>query len=449
MTWLCLLQNRMIRSGLGRGLSVLSRNSLSIRSYHLYASGLGCHGALGDGITTEVTEENSPLRVESVKELDIVSADCGWGHSAVVTYDGNLYAFGRTHDMRNTVKVGRLWNKNPLLAKLMVNFGAFLSVDEPLPRHIEILDENHNRKTIAGVRCSAGTTAAITDDGQVCMFGSNRYGQCGIGNLDSFVWQPTQLKNVNESIVDVALGFQHGLALSRNGEVYVWGKGERGQLGNGITLEDKVQVRETPEKLSKDYFENEKVISVGAGFNSSLVLTENGNLFVWGKFQGIGLAAKGRQNHEDAIYPRKVEFLESCDVNISSIHCGHFYFLARDKSAGELWMWGMVPDNVSTEALKAKVGISNALDDSSKSIFKLLDTGVDRTVHNPFKVPIKLQKTDEIFAGYDRFYIKRSNGQVSRMDWSLIEVPITSQGPYPKFKSIHVGWKHMLLLAYE
>ena len=35
--------------------------------------------------------------------------------------------------------------------------------------------------------------------------------------------------------LQVSLGFQHGAALTHNGRVATWGKGERGQLGNGLT----------------------------------------------------------------------------------------------------------------------------------------------------------------------------------------------------------------------
>ena len=67
----------------------------------------------------------------------------------------------------------------------------------------------------------------------IVILGNNRFGQCGIGNSNTFVWEPTLLSGISSDmyIVDVSLGFQHGLALSRCGKVFVWGKGERGQLG--------------------------------------------------------------------------------------------------------------------------------------------------------------------------------------------------------------------------
>jgi alpha-tubulin suppressor-like RCC1 family protein len=36
--------------------------------------------------------------------------------------------------------------------------------------------------------------------------------------------------------VDVALGFQHAACVTAAGAVLTWGKGERGQLGNGERL---------------------------------------------------------------------------------------------------------------------------------------------------------------------------------------------------------------------
>ena len=149
-------------------------------------------------------------------------------------------------------------------------------------------------------------------------------------------------------------------------------------------------------------------------------------------------------------------FPENSDVKITSIYSGHFYFLARDEMAGTTWMWGMVPDYISAEALRNKVKDSGDVESTWKnSLFGFLDKGADRTVHEPFRIPMKtLESTEEIFAGFDRFYIVRklnNNDVVYRMDWNLDELEISyNHEAFPNsVNSIHVGWKHMLLLSSE
>ena len=68
-------------------------------------------------------------------------------------------------------QVGRLWNKHPFLAKVSVKLGASLSVDEPVPRKINVLNDKNESVQVVKVKCSAGTTAAITSQGNVYMFG--------------------------------------------------------------------------------------------------------------------------------------------------------------------------------------------------------------------------------------------------------------------------------------
>lgn len=48
--------------------------------------------------------------------------------------------------------------------------------------------------------------------------------------------QVTGLPDAEEDPVeDACLGFQHALVRTRGGRAFAWGKGERGQLGNGAT----------------------------------------------------------------------------------------------------------------------------------------------------------------------------------------------------------------------
>ena len=72
---------------------------------------------------------------------------------------------------------------------------------------------------------------ACSDDGMVFTFGQSKYGQLGLGQTSS-VTMPTELQTIND-IVRVCSGRYHCAAMATTGGLYMWGWGERGQLGQG------------------------------------------------------------------------------------------------------------------------------------------------------------------------------------------------------------------------
>ena len=78
--------------------------------------------------------------------------------------------------------------------------------------------------------------AAVSDQGLVFTWGRGNSGQLGRGNVtnEDSVNQVTSLNGVK--IIDVACGDAHTCALSLDGDVYTWGAGQVGQLGHGDYL---------------------------------------------------------------------------------------------------------------------------------------------------------------------------------------------------------------------
>lgn len=112
---------------------------------------------------------------------------------------------------------------------------------------------------------------------QLWSWGAGESGQLGSGRCKTKE-VPSQFSvhdtNGNEvAIVDVSCGFAHTLALSDVGEVYVWGLNKHGQLGTG----NRNQLYK-PTPLGKEFTAK----SVVASHNSSAVVTPSGQLFTWG-----------------------------------------------------------------------------------------------------------------------------------------------------------------------
>ena len=90
-------------------------------------------------------------------------------------------------------------------------------------------------------------TVALKADGTVWAWGYNAHGELGIGTAGGDHDHPEQvLRKENQSdpdsnnvpltnIVKIAVGAYHNLALTADGQVYAWGWGIYGSLGDGDT----------------------------------------------------------------------------------------------------------------------------------------------------------------------------------------------------------------------
>ncbi|XP_075577422.1 LOW QUALITY PROTEIN: X-linked retinitis pigmentosa GTPase regulator [Pelecanus crispus] len=180
------------------------------------------------------------------------------------------------------------------------------------------------------ISCGDEHTAIVTGNGKLYMFGSNNWGQLGLGSKNT-VSKPTCVKALKPEKTKLAVcGRNHTLVYTEKGNVYAAGGNSEGQLGLGDTEE-----RTTFHLIS--FFTNQhKIKQLAAGSYTSAAVTEDGQLFVWGdNSEGqIGLA--------DEAY---VSLPCQVDVGkpVSSVSCG-YYHSALITGDGELYTFGE-PEN--------------------------------------------------------------------------------------------------------
>jgi alpha-tubulin suppressor-like RCC1 family protein len=147
------------------------------------------------------------------------------------------------------------------MLQMMNQFSLSQGMDTLIPLEIKFPLEEKAKKLV----CSAALTLVLTESGKVYTFGANSFGQCGIGKESISVQDPELIAiGEEEEVVDIAAGYQHALAVTKNGAVFAWGKGERGQLGFGTANVS------TPQEVIA--LKNKKVVEVSAGFNHSSAL---------------------------------------------------------------------------------------------------------------------------------------------------------------------------------
>jgi len=269
---------------------------------------------------------------------DVQHATVGWGVSAFLDTQGTLRIVGRPHDLVSLLRLNRMpgslrrWiNRNhdtsatTPVGNMISNLigwatGSLSDIPEKketwkIAEKFSLLDDwtkveiNNNNKIgkrsskfdtrIKQLACGPGFLAIIAECGSLYTMGVNNRGQCGTGTITNNIWTPQPVRGLSvtsvkigggdkisddiasaqdQPIVQVCLGFQHGYALSKEGQVYSWGKASRGQLGRVVDSDQDPWAR--PIKIDND---TQRVVQIGAGFHHGALLTEDNNVFIWGK----------------------------------------------------------------------------------------------------------------------------------------------------------------------
>ena len=100
-------------------------------------------------------------------------------------------------------------------------------------------------KTITTVAVGEMHTLALCADGTLAAWGSNSNGQLGINSTtDSLVPVAVDTSGflLGKTVIAVAAGYNHSLALCSDGTVAAWGSNDNGQLGNNSTTDSWVPV---------------------------------------------------------------------------------------------------------------------------------------------------------------------------------------------------------------
>ena len=211
----------------------------------MYSWGWNCYGnlGLGDKLERLSPEKLDPLAAPSgehdaangggtsasggdIDTIDIVA--CGWRHSAAITVRGRLFTFG--------------WSRYGQL-------GHGDNEERLRPHELSSLGK------IKVVQAGWRHTVAIDSAGKLFSWGWNRFGQLGIGSTDDQnrpcpVAGP--LANTSCTVANVCCGWRHTLALTDAGELFAFGRGVNGQLGNGTTEDAHIPQPVTPPADEKE-----------------------------------------------------------------------------------------------------------------------------------------------------------------------------------------------------
>ncbi|XP_016016524.2 probable E3 ubiquitin-protein ligase HERC6 [Rousettus aegyptiacus] len=189
------------------------------------------------------------------------------------------------------------------------------------------------------VSCGKEHSLAVCHKGRVFAWGAGSEGQLGIEECKEKIFTPKKIKTLTGiKIIQVSCGDYHSLALSEDGQVYSWGKNSQGQLGLGKEFSSQA----SPQRVRS--LEGIPVAQVAAGGAHSFALSLSGTSFGWGSNNTGQLALSGNNTPVQSYKPYSIGALKSLDVIY--ISCGYEHtavltqngkvFTFGDNSCGQL-----------------------------------------------------------------------------------------------------------------
>ena len=138
-------------------------------------------------------------------------------------------------------------------------------------------------KNVVQLASGSNFTIALTADNLLFAWGSNTNGQFGNGTtsvtpITSPVAIPMTGVLSGKTIIQIACGDSFVMALDSTGQIYAWGVGTSGQLGDGLST-----TGGTPVAVSTSGALNGKVVTrISAGATYAAACTSDGGLYTWG-----------------------------------------------------------------------------------------------------------------------------------------------------------------------
>jgi alpha-tubulin suppressor-like RCC1 family protein len=201
----------------------------------VYMWGRGDYGQLGLG--PKLLSVNEPTLLDYLSDVEIIDIACGTQHSAAVDREGRLYTWGYNGSNISDSALG---------------LGPATGVHQMVPALVETLFND--------VRCFS-----INDWKYTFTHKNVMPEEC----ISTLLLQGCPMASVD-------CGDKHTIALSADGEIWTWGNGANGRLGNGDVIG-----LDYPEPM--EFFDSVSCVEVAAGRNFSLALRNDGVIFGWGK----------------------------------------------------------------------------------------------------------------------------------------------------------------------
>lgn len=290
-----------------RVLSLSGARTLHTHSNHtcatLDSSLIQCWGRNNKGNLGDQSTIDRAQRVDVANLVGSVETVTGGSHTCSLQQSGRVRCWG--DNSQGQLGKGDV-NAEPVLQKNLVRQATGDYLEE-----------------IQQITLGSAFSCALRRDNQAFCWGYNRQGQLGGGdNTTGSRWAAPVDSAV--PLARIQAGMNHVCAIAVGGNVYCWGRGARGQIGDNST-----QDAHSPRLVDLPA----RAISISAGQDHSCAALETGAVYCWGDNE-YGQLGQGSMGGSFAT-PRLVNGLS----NVHIITCGAHHTCALDRQ-GQAHCWG-------------------------------------------------------------------------------------------------------------
>lgn len=274
-----------------------------------------------------------PTLIKDGKKFKEISA--GGDHTLAIDENNNLFAWGSNNYYQIKITGNRKYKK------IAAGSNFSLAIDESGNLWGMGMDDSGqlginslgNTKYSSLIQINKGTkykeisagknyALAIDEDNNLWAWGSNLYKQLGIGTKISDRNNAIKIDN-GMKYKKIAAGYDFSLAIDENGNLWGCGRNRYGQLGSEVGEDSNIWVKVMKDKKFKE-------VSVGTGH--VLLLDMENHLYTCGRNDYGQLGNRTTENSSILIQIKP-------EIKFSKITAGDFYGLAIDESKNT-WAWG-------------------------------------------------------------------------------------------------------------
>ena len=221
--------------------------------------GYNGYGQLGNNSYTDSHVPGLVTQNGVLAGKTVVSISAGYHHSLALCSDGTVAAWG----WNSNGQLGNNSATNSSVPVLVTASGALAG------------------KTVVSIAAGGTFSLALCSDGTVAGWGWNAYGQLGTNSATSSSVPVLATQSgvlAGKTVISVAAGYSHSLAVCSDGTVAAWGSNYYGQLGNNSSANSSVPVLISQSGV----LAGKTIISASAGWIHSVALCSDGTIVAWG-----------------------------------------------------------------------------------------------------------------------------------------------------------------------
>ena len=189
----------------------------------------------------------------------------------------------------------------------------------------------------------ASSTLVVMEDGDMSVFGSNSFGELGLGHTTKVVHPKLQHKDAfgGQDVVMASASPGHSACVTSTGSLWMWGRASSGALGVAAADNEMFPILQL---MPTQAFAQAPVLMVACGFQFTVILTLEKQVWSCGLGVDGSLGQNDRESRNSFTQIDHQRFGAGATVTMVAVGHRHSMALTRTTAGDTLWTWGSNTD---------------------------------------------------------------------------------------------------------